>query len=257
MKKYLPFANYLAAGAGIVASLLYKWALSVGPDSKGLYPAAHPGWIGYLLIIVAVTAAIFCLTRSCGAHPGWAGNFAGGPLPILGHAAAACGILIYSLPLLQNDRIGLFCGVLGLCSAGALGAMAIALLRKKNPPTLLFLLPCLFFALLLVLFGKQYGSETQLVRYLPQFLAFSASSLACYELAGFGAEAGNRKKSLFWSLTATALCFAAASSQWFFAALGLWHLLSHCLLAEPSPEVTVEETIEETVEEIVEETAEE
>ena len=245
MKKYLPYANYLAAAAGVTAGLLHKWALAAGTDSKGLYPIAHSGWIGYLLIVAAVTAAIFYLTRSCGQHPGWAGNFSGGLLPILGYAAAACGILVCSLPLLQGARLSLICGVVGLCSAGVLLVLSLQLYQKKTPFTIALLIPCLFFALQLVLLGKQYGTETQLMRYLPQFLAFATSCLACYEQIGFGVEAGSRKKSLFWSLSAAALCFAAMSSQWIFAALGLWHLLGHCSLAEPPAVPTEEEPTKE------------
>lgn len=248
MKKYLPYANYLAAGAGVAAALLYKWALSAGTDDKGLYPAAHPGWIGYLVVMVAAIVLFFLMTRSCGKNGSWNANFPGGILPVLGQLAAACALVLYGIPRLAPGEVMHFAsGMLALGSAVALAAVSIRQLQQKSVPSSLFALPCLFFALQLFLLGKQYGTETQLLGYLPQFAACAASSLASYELIGFGVEDGNREKSLFWSLTAAALCFAAMSSQWMFAALGLWHLLGHCSLAEPI--VIQEETTEEAAEE--------
>lgn len=245
MKKYLPYANYLAAGAGVVAALLYKWALSAGTDGKGLYPAAHLGWIGYLVVMVAAIVLIFLMTRSCGKNGSWNANFPGGILPALGQLAAAFALALYGVSrLVLGETMHFASSILALGSAVALVAVSIRQLQKKSVPSPLFALPCLFFALQLFLLGKQYGTETQLLGYLPQFAACAASSLASYELIGFGVEDGSRKKSLFWSLTAAALCFAAGSSQWTFAALGLWHLLGHCSLTEP-PAVTEEEPKEE------------
>lgn len=246
MKKYLPFADYLAAGAGILAALLRQWALVAGPDDRGLYPAAHPGWIGYLLVMAAAIAGLCLLTRGCGGRTGWENNFPTGAFPILGQMAAACGIMIYCLPLLQSNRMELICGILGLCAAGALLVLSWQRFQQKLPFAPAYLLPSLFFALQLFLLGKEYSAETQLLCFLPQFLACAASTLASYELMGFGAEAGNRRKSLFLSLSAAALCFAAApGAHWMYAAVGLWHLLSHCTLAEPAGEAAEADTAEE------------
>lgn len=247
MKKYLPYADYLAAGAGILAALLRQWLLVTGMDSKGLYPAAHPGWIGYLLVMVAAIALFFLLTRTCSDSTGWENNFPTGSFPILGQMAAACGIVIYCLPLLQSDGMGLICSILGLFAAGALLVLSWQRFQQKPPFAPAYLLPCLFFALQLFLLGKQYGTETQLLCFLPQFLACAASALASYELMGFAAEAGNRRKSLFLSLSAAALCFAAApGAHWMYAAVGLWHLLGHCTLSEPATE-TAEPNEEENL----------
>lgn len=246
MKKYLPFADYLAAGAGILAALLRQWLLVTGVDSKGLYPAAHPGWIGYLLVMAAAIAILFLLTRTCGQRTGWENNFPTGSFPILGQMAAACGIAIYCLPLLQGNRMELICGISGLFAAGALLVLSWQRFQQKPPFAPAYLLPCLFFALHLFLLGKQYRTETQLLCFLPQFLAYAASALASYEQMGFAAEAGNRRKSLFLSLSAAALCFAAApGTHWMYAAVGLWHLLGHCTLTEPIEETAEAESPEE------------
>lgn len=249
MKKYLPYANYLAAGAGVLAALLRQWTLVAGQDETGLYPAAHPGWIGYLLVMAAAVVVIYLITRDCGKNTTGQPLFPVGIFPILGQLAAACGIVIYCLPLLQGSRIELICSILGLCAAGALLVLSWQRFQQKPPFAPAYLLPCLFFALLLFRLGRQYGTETQLLCFLPQFLACAASALASYELMGCCAEDGSRKKSLFWSLSAAALCFAATpGASWMYTAVGLWHLLGHCTLTEPAAEESKEEIVEETEE---------
>lgn len=237
MKKYLPYANYLAAAAGVLGALLRQWTLVVGPDSKGLYPAAHPGWIGYLVVMLAAAAVLFLMTRGCEKT---GASLSPGFFPLLGQGVAACGVLLYSLPLLRlGGTLNLLGGLLGLCAAGALAILAWQQFQKKEPFAPAYLLICLFFALQLFLVSKQFGTETQLLRFLPQVLALGVSALAAYERMGVGARCGNRAKDLFWSLIATALCFAAApGAHWMYAAVGLWHLLGHCNLAEPTAEVT-------------------
>lgn len=253
MKKYL---NYIAAAAGIAGALLHRWTLSVGTDANGLYPTAHPGWIGYLLVMAAATAVLFLLTRDCGKNGSWNANFPRFPTQDApnspryffdvakfffsgaGYALAALGILLSCKDMTPGTDLlqaiaywgGLLCGIvmLILCAQFCAG---------KTPTALLHLLPCLYFALQLFLVGKASSNETQLLRILPQVLAFAFSALASYELAGFSVGIGNRCRSLFWSLCAAVFCFAAVpGGNRFFLALGLWHLLSHCRLTEPASE---------------------
>lgn len=244
MKKYLPYANYLAAAAGILGALLRQWTLSTSMDENGLYPAAHPGWIGYLLVMIAAAAVFFLMTRDPGKNGSWSANFPGGILPAMGQAAAACALVLQALPQLAvGDNLHTVSALLGLCGAAVLAWTAVRQLQGQDPQGLLHLLPCLFFALQLFLLGKTSSNETQLLRFLPQVLAFGLSALASYELAGFGADIGNRSRSLFWSLLAAALCLAAVpGGNWALLPLGLWHLLSHCTLTEPASEA--EEAVE-------------
>ena len=45
MKKLLQNADLFVLSAGSVAMLLQLWIRWGGTDQRGLYPAAHPGWI--------------------------------------------------------------------------------------------------------------------------------------------------------------------------------------------------------------------
>lgn len=250
MKKYSPYADYVAAGAGVLCALLRQWSLTAGPDGRGLYDAAHPGWLGGLLVMAAAVAVLFFMTRKPTENRAWAPNFPGGILPVLGHAAAACALAVYSLSLVGADGLlSTAVGLLGLASAAVLAVVAVQMVLGKVPYGLSYLLPCLFFCLQIFVLGKHYSTETQLQVFLPQFLAIGASALASYQLWGFCVDAGNRERSLFWSLSAAVLCFAAIpGGHWMYAALGLWHLLGHCGLNAPQEEVPEEEPAEEAEE---------
>ena len=248
MKKYLPYVNYLAAAVGIAGALLRQSLLVVGPNSQGLYPAGHPGWIGYLVVTVLGVAAIYLLTRQGSTGCPWEGHFPVGNFPVMGNVLAAVGIGMCALPLLtQSQTLSLLYGALGIAAAGALLVISVQQFRRQVPAVLLYLLPCLFFGLQLLLLSKGSSTETQPLLYLPQVLALAASSLASYELTAFGAELGNRPRSLFWSLSAAALCLAAVpGANYSFALLGLWHLLSHCTLTEPAAPIIPAEEANET-----------
>ncbi len=246
MKKLYPYADYLVAAAGVAGAALRHWLLSAGTDGRGLYPAAHPGWVLYLVLTGAVLVLIWFLTRQPGKNPHWQPNFPQGILPGLGLAAAGCGIALYSISRL---------GTLGLlntaaCWAGFFAAAALLLLgwqrfRGQAGVSMAYLVPCLFLALLLFCMGKDFRAEPEILRYLPQLLAVSASALACYQLWGFGVDLGSREKSLFWSFAAAYLCLAAAPGQSvLYVGLALWHLLGHCTLILPPepPEAATEET---------------
>lgn len=250
MKKYLPYVNYVAAGAGVLGALLRRWVLSVGADGRGLYPAAHPGWVGYLVLISAALIGIYLITRKCDEASDWASNFPGGIFPALGHVLAAGGIGLHSVSQLQATGTLHFLSCwLGFFTAAALLVLAWQHFQRKAPMSMAYLLPCLYFSLQLFLLGRAFSTETQLLRFLPQLLAMGASALASYQLWGFAVGLGSREKGLYWSLSAACLCLSAApDAHVMYALVGLWHLLSHCALTlapaplEQSPETPAEET---------------
>ncbi len=246
MKKLYPYINYITASAGMLGGALYFSVLSAGTDEKGLYPAAHFGWIGYLVLTAVTIVFLRFLTREPGSEPTWQPNFPKGILPALGQALAGVGIALYSISQLGNPGIfdTLSCW-LGFFEAAALLLLSWQRFSGQAPVSMAHLLPCLFFALQLFGMGRAYSSEPELPRYLPQLLATAASALACYQLWGFGIGLGSRKKSLFWSLSAAYLCLAAApGSHVMYIGLAAWHLLSHCTLILPpaEPEAAAEET---------------
>ena len=241
MKKYLQYANYFVAASGVMGAFLLKSLLRVGEDAKGLYPDAHPGWIGYLALTIVTLAILWFATRNPETDPTWQRNYPQNtPQRILfcaGYVLAAVGIGIYGKSILPNTLLN------QVSYWGSFGCMAALLVLAaqygagKAPLAPLHMVPCLYLMLQLMMLCKENAAETEILRFLPQMLALAASVLASYQLWGFAADCGDREKSLFWSLSATHLCLAAAAGgNLLFAGLALWHLLSHPLLVLPPVE---------------------
>ena len=250
MNKALKFSTLFAAFAGVLGALLRRWQLSAGVDERGLYPAGHPGWIGYVVLSIAAVAALWLVTRELENDPTWKRNFPT-TFPAVaftasGYALAALGIGIYTKSLLPGTstlQTVVYWG--GFVCMAALLLLSVQLFCGKKPFAMAHLLPCVYFAILLFTLGQRFGGEPELLRFMPQVAALATSALASYQLWGLAIDWGNRRKSLFWSLSAGCLCLAAApGAHVMYAAIGLWHLLSHCTLFLPPVEI-VEENPEE------------
>ena len=252
MKKLIPYASYIALGAGVLGAGLQWWALSAGADEKGLYPAAHPGWIGYLLVMGAALILFFLLVRTSEQAPGTEGS-ACRSYSAFYHLATAIAIGAYCVPMLRSRGLELISAVIGLCATGALILLFCQQLQKKPPFAPAHLVVCLFFAVQFFLLSKQNNTETQLFLFLPQLFACAAAALASYERMGIAAGDGNPKKARFWSLAAGMLCLAATpGARLMYAAVAVSYLLEYCPSCAP-----IEEASEEAVEEANEDTVEE
>ncbi len=253
MKKYLPFAHYIAAGLGGIALALRLWMLSGGTDDRGLYPD-HFTWP--LVCIISLGAVVFFWLLSRQADPvrPYRENFPASILGAAGHLAAALALAITGLGLFGS---ALLSAILALLAAAALALGGYLRYLGKRPPCLVHAVPTAFFALQLFTLGKDVGAEPETHLFLFPFLATVALMLASYQLWGIDVKEGNRQKSLFWSLTAGYLCLVAIpSSGLLYLGCGLWMLTNLCSLmperqrreapVEPAPEVAAEPVPEET-----------
>ena len=251
MKKLLPYTNYIAAGAGILGAALRWWALSADADEKGLFPAAHPGWIGYLLVMGAALICFFLMIRTfeqtpCTEDPTCHSCSAFYQL------ATAIAIGGYCLPLLRSRGLDLIGAVIGLCAAGALVLLFCQQLQKKPPFAPAHLLVCLFFAVQFFLLSKKNNTETQLFLFLPQLFACAAAAIASYERMGIAAGEGIPKRARFWSLAAGMLCLAAVpGAHWMYIVVAVSYLPEYSPGCTPAEEVS-EETAEKVPEEEIE-----
>ena len=249
MKKYLQYANYFVAATGVMGAFLLKSLLRAGTDHKGIYPSAHPSWIGYLLLSAATIAILWLATRGEENDPTWQRNHPKTPLQKVlfsaGYVLCAAAIGLYGKniqPITLLDKAAYWGSFTALA---ALAVLAVQYFAGKTPTAFLHLIPCLYMAVLLFLLSKANSAETELLRFLPQMFALAASALASYQLWGFAVGCGDREKSLFWSLSACHLCLAAAGGgNVLFTGLALWHLLSHPVLVLPPVEEEIIETEE-------------
>ena len=255
MKKHLNLAPFLAAAAGVAGALLRSWLLKAGTDDRGLYPSGHPGWIGYVILSVAMIVGLYLLTREAEAAPTWHRNFpntfpAAG-ICAAGYALAAVSIFLFGKTSTGSTLIRTIVYWGSFACIGALLFISLQLLLGKKPLPGVFPIPCIYFAALMFLESQQFRGEPELLRYLPQVAALACCTLASYQLWGFAADCGNRKTSLFWSCCAIYFCLAAApGNTLLYPLVGLWQLLSHCAAILPPVEAPAEaktEIFEEAV----------
>lgn len=227
MKKLRPYMKWLTIAGGVLAGGLRQWTLSMGENSRGLYPAGHPGWIGYLVVSAVMVALLFLLSR----------QDTGGTVSPRGSiylsAVAALGLVVHGLTALQNADT--FTPAVALLGFAAAAALVLDILRQRRggaPLSAAFVLPCLYFGLQLFLLNQTFSGETELLRFIPQLLALAAGALACYQLWGRRIGLDNESKRLFWQCCAGYLCIAAAAGcHIMYACVGIWLLFPADALA--------------------------
>ena len=235
MKKLFRFADFIVLICGMIGMLLQLWLFQSGPDEKGLYPAAHMGWILSLILSAAVVVFVFLLTRQADEGRSYQDNFPPSLLGAITGAAAGVLLAITGTRLLQSGAMLLdnLTGAIGIAAGIGLLFAAVCRFLDNRPPFVCFLLPSAFFALNLFCIGREVGGEPEAVRYLFRFFANLALIPACYQLWGFSVEEGNRRTSLFWSLVAGYLCLLSAPGKaqgLLYLTLGLWLLTNLCCL---------------------------
>lgn len=214
MKKYLSFLFPFAA---LLGASLYGWTLSVGTDEKGLYPAAHPGWIGYLILTAAVLTVLFCLRGKIpSAETG---------LAPIGHLFGTLGFFLLFLTGVKNRD---FLSAVGaLLSAVAMAVLTRQRWTQKTPAASLYAVPCLYLIYALFRLNLRYGGEPELIRFLPQFLAVFSAAIATFQIWGQSVGRGKTTTRIFWILAGGYLCLAAIpATSWAYGALALFLLMS-------------------------------
>lgn len=205
MKKILSYADICVAIAGIGGAALRQWMLSGGTDDHGLYPASHPGWIGLLILGAVVLGFSVYISRQDSPIP------ARHPLfHTVGAFIAAVGLGFFGVTHLSGiTLIAKMAAVLSIISAIALALWGAFRLPGKAAPGWSHALPCLTFALFMLLEAQTASHTSQLSRYILQLAAFGAGSIAFYQQWGFDVQQGSEKACLFWRLTALYFCLVA------------------------------------------------
>ncbi len=233
MTPILSGAQYLAPILGAIAMVLRMLMLVTGTDDRGLYPHNHPAWILLCILTVAVAIFFFLLSRKTDARRSYRANFPASAAGAFGHLAAALTIGITSV-LELRDNLGVPMGILGLCSSVTLALGGWLRLQGRKPDFYVHMLPCFYLVVRIFSLGRVLGAEPEISRYLFRILATLTCLVAAYQLWGFDVGLGNRNKSLFWSLTASFLCLAAAPGSpdsLLYMGLAVWLLTNLCTLA--------------------------
>ena len=214
MKSILRDIHWLILMSGTVGALLRFCLLLEGTDEKGLYPANHFAWPVLVLFTVAVLAVLFLTTRYAGKSRRYRDNFPPSIPGALGFVIGAIGLFLTGLNGIADPNIlaRLEC-IVAIPAATGLLLAGWCRFKGERVHYLVFLLPCLFFALHLFSMGRFYGNEPEGSRFLYAFFASAAAATAFYLLWGYAVDLGNRALSLFFSLAAVYLCMVAAPSS--------------------------------------------
>lgn len=253
MKKYLhpQFLPIIIPIASVLGFLLRLWTIGSGPDEEGLYAPQSIAWV-LLWIVTGLTLLGILLLSSRLKCPGrYFDNFPKSVLGAAGCAVGAFGVMYSSLSSLTatGDLLANLTGVLGIISAVALLLTAFSRFQGQKPSFVMHVVPCLFLALRIFDRCKHWSNETQISVFLFQFLASACVMLATYQLCCFDVNLGQRKSSLFWSLSSVYFCVLAlpmGDEPLFYAGMALWLMTNLCSvrpLRTPKPETA--ETVQE------------
>ena len=247
MKKYIRYADFITLLLGVGGLLLRLVHMLGGTDGRGLYPSDHPAWIGLWVLTALVAVGLFLLTRQAEPAAEYQRNYTASIPGAIGCALAALGVANAALGSVGKEPLDLICTLLGIGAAVGLAQAALARVQGKKPWDKGFFLLCAFWAGRAFLLGRQMGSEPELCRYLPQMLLCLAMIPACYQMWGFVADMGDRKKSLFWGLLAMYLCLVGIYGQDWLLHLtsAIWLMTNLCAMQViPAPATPIVEEAE-------------
>lgn len=211
MKKLLHYADCLMLLFGIIGCALRLRFDNTGMDGFGLYRQDHPAWIGLCVLTLGVLVLNYFLTRDPGNNTIYSENFprsiAGGVSCIL--LAIAMGFTGIMDLLAATEFLDKLLAVVSMLSAVCLAVAGVERFAGNQPVFFAHMIPCVYFALRLFAMGRDLGTEPEVREFLFQFLASVALIPALYWLWAFDVNLGNRRKSLFFSLSALFFCLVA------------------------------------------------
>ena len=223
---YLPF---LTLTGGLLGFLCRFRTFGAGPNSEALYTPQPVAWTLLWLVSALTVAGIVLGCRGMVTGTLHEHSYPRSLTSAIGTVAGAVGILSVSLPLLTAgaDRLSLIGGILGTLSGVCLFVVAVLRHQGKQPHFLLHTPACLFLAVHLFVTCRGWSDLSQLGLFLIPFLALTTLMLASHRKVTFDVDLGDRKNSVFWSLTAAYLCIVSMADQsqlLFFGCMTVWML---------------------------------
>ena len=255
MKKLLRFADCFVLLGAILGCLLRFWLRNAVTAGAHVQAMTHPSWLLLYLLSALVVAFVYLVTRHAGDEEDYGINF---PKSLLGGAAKILLAILLGYQgitglVMSGDALGAVTGVLAMVAAVCLAVGGIERISGNQPVFFVHMLPCVYFVLRLFDMGRDLGSQPEVHTFLFTFVGSVCLAPAYYWMWSFDVGQGNRRRSLFWSLTATFFCLVATldnAEGWLLYLVHGAVLLSNLCLLQPLeaaalPEEAVEETTEE------------
>lgn len=235
MKKILKPAHLpaLAAILGLLALVLRRMVYMFAMDGRGLLVNGHPLakalWVLTAAAMTFLAAAVWKLDGSAV----YEDNFAASRQAMLGHFAAALGVL--STVLTNEPRMPGYLGtvwlVLGYTAPVCLAWAGVERGRGTMPSFLLHLIPCLFLLIHMINHYQMWSADPQVMDYAFMLFGTMALMLFAFYAAAFEAGMGRRRMHLFMGLGAVYLLLAElATGQYPWLYLGgiAWAMTDLC-----------------------------
>ena len=192
----------LAVAGFFLRRLVYTAAV----DWKNLIVAGHPA----VVALWALTAAALALAAFAGWKQEKEMSFESRPAAFLGHGllgvAAAMTVLLNYAPM--SGLLGQLWKLFGIAAPVCLLPAGFDRMRGKKPFFALYIAPCLFFGVHVVVHYQLWCSNPQFTDYAFALLASVALTLYCYQLTACSVDMSDRRMLVMTSLAAVYLCSA-------------------------------------------------
>lgn len=256
----------ITAILAILAYVLRANQLAVAFDSAGIMTGKGVALFTWITVAVVVLFAIF--SRSLRGRKKYA-SLASPSMPIMvagcvaGFFMLVSGVIFLAAFKQQGDRlIGAGSILTGLCWAGT----AWFRYNGKRVHTGLFLLPAAFFVVELICRFRFWTRDPVILDYCYDLFALICVMCAIFHLGSFSFDKGDRRLTVFFSMSGVFFCAAAMAGASWAVALGyagtiVWLLANLWLLLRPVKQKRAEETEDvfefpEDIEEVPEEAEE-
>ena len=229
---HLPLWVLLAGGLGL---LLRVWLMASGIDQKGFILTGHFAAIALFLLVIAVVAVLFWLTKDLLEATKYSFNFPASRVSGYGSFVAAAGIFICSFIEIftASDAFETVVAVLGMASTLLLFLNGYHRLRGTAPSVLIHIGICVFLMVRLICYYRHWSSDPQILDYCFQLVATACLMLASYQRASFDADNGDRRPYAFFSLATiffSCLSLIGWDNVLFFLAVIAWQVTDLCSL---------------------------
>jgi hypothetical protein len=147
----------------------------------------------------------------------------------IGCLLAAVGMFIcaYNAMGSANRRLDTVTFIVGFIAAACMLATAYFRFSGKKCPFILHTVVAVYLALRTFNRCQMWSNEPQVGIFIWSFLASLSLMLAMYQRLTFDVDLGDRKNSVFWSLTSAYLCIVSMADQsqlLFFGCMTVWML---------------------------------
>lgn len=233
---HIPLLTLLCGAIGL---LLRVWLFAAGIDEKGLLISSHPANTLVFVLTAVFMALLLLAVRPLHSVANYRILFPASPLPILGCAAAAVGVLLSAFReiSMRRDPVTIVTLILAAVAAVCLLLRARCRFKGTRPHYLLQTALTVYLMLHLISQYRLWSAEPQLQQYFFQLLASVLLMLTAYHGTMLDAKRASRRWFVFCNQAALFCCCLSLNSEsWlFYLTMGIFTATTLCSLQVTDP----------------------